>query len=198
MMHVVMNSLVVDRSSMMDRFVVNRNTVVNTLVMNRSVMLYSMVDRDGDVRSGNVMHRTSVMDRSSNVMSWMVYDRGLVNDSSMVTVMVCRDSVVGCSSMMNSSSNVSASVGLSLRLMTRALMMWANDGGVMRVVVGRNMGIVVNAVMHGSSVVHVMVRSLLVGWSSMMDRFVMNRNTVVNTLVMNRSCMMGGLMVHGD
>ena len=192
MMHVVMNSLVVDRSSMMDRFVVNRNTVVNTLVMNRSVMLYSMVDRDGDVRSGNVMHRTSVMDRSSNMMSWMVYDRGLVNDSSMVTVMVCRDSVVSCSSMMDSSSNVSASVGLSLRLMTRALMMWANDGGVMRVVVGRNMGIVVNAVMHGSSVVHVMVRS------SMMDRFVMNRNTVVNTLVMNRSCMVGGLMVHGD
>ena len=62
----------------------------------------------------------------------------------------------------------------------------------MRVVVGRNMGIVVNAVMHGSSVVHVMVRS------SMMDRFVMNRNIVVNTLMMNRSSMMGGLMVHGD
>ena len=62
----------------------------------------------------------------------------------------------------------------------------------MRVVVCRNMGIVVNAVMHGSSMVHVMVRS------SMMDRFVMNRNTVVNTLMMNRSSMMGGLMVHGD
>ena len=62
----------------------------------------------------------------------------------------------------------------------------------MRVVVSRNMGIVVNAVMHGSSVVHVMVRS------SMVNRFVMNRSTVVNSLVMNRSCMMCGLMVHGD
>ena len=95
------------------------------------------------------------------------------------------------SSVVDSSGNVSTCMGLSLGLMTRALMMRANNGGVMRVVVGRNMGIVMNAVMNRSSVVDVMMRSgmvnsLMVDWSSMMNTFVVNRNCMVYSLMVYR------------